>query len=387
MRRSCIILIIMFLSALFVGAQTLSAQSRKLSDSAYAAILTVGPGDEFYESFGHTALRICDTVRGIDLVFNYGSFYFDQDYFYLKFAKGKLDYFVLAQPFDEFIFEYQYYGRAVYEQRLLLDSTEMAALVAALLNNVLPENMFYAYDFFRDNCATRVRDMVEQSLRGRKLLKNEFPAEPNTYRTLIYKYTDSTLLWWRLGVDLLLGLHCDETLTAPQYMYVPMEMMTQYDTMRLANGQTLTETPVQLLPERRKPLTKSVSPTLCFWLLFGAVALLTLAARRKGWRLYWMDGLLFGVASVLSLLLMYLWFVSDHYCCNWNLNLLWANPLLLWMVCRLRHPNYVVALIAAVLELAFLVGYAWLPQQFNAAAIPMALMLVLRLSVRLVPKR
>ena len=357
-----------------------------LSEGAFASLLTVGPGDDFYETFGHTALRICDTANDVDVVFNYGSFYFDQKHFYLKFAKGRLNYFVDPQPFENFLLEYGYYGRAVWEQRLLLDSVELESLYKSLLINAQPENKYYAYDFFRDNCATRVRDMVEQSLRGRKLLSNTFPAEPNTYRSLIYKYTDSTLLWWRLGLDLLLGCHCDEVMTTPQYMYVPMEMMTQYDTTRLATGQTLTESEVQLLPERRTPRAKSVSPTLCFWIAFGVVALLTLVARLRRWKLYWLDALLFAACGIVSLLLMYLWFCSDHYCCNWNLNLLWANPIALWMLCRLRRPNYIAALLAALLELAFVVAAPFLPQAFNSATIPMALMLLLRYVDRLVRK-
>ncbi len=379
----------------FVGA-TPQDTIRGLSDGAFASLLTCGPGSEFYESFSHTAIRVCDTNNHIDIVFNYGCFDFAEPHFYFKFAKGQLDYCVVAQSFDEFMFEYQYYKRAVWEQRLHLKHKELEQLFSDLLVNAQPENMYYKYDFFRDNCATRVRDKIEQSLDGRTLRRSEYPTESRSYRDLLYKHTEGTLLWWRLGVDLLLGSNCDMRMTTLQYTFIPLELMTQYDTCRVvytssgemdSTVETLTDPAVQLLTDRRDPPRKNVSPTLCFWMLFAIVVLLTFISRRNEWKIYWLDGILFAIVGILSLVLLFLWFGSDHWCCEANLNLIWANPLYLWLLFRLRHSNMVIVLILGCTLFAFFVGWAMWPQHFNAAVLPITLTLAVRLADRFIDMR
>lgn len=387
MRKGYILLILLVLHWLPVQGQRILQDVGPLSDSAFASILTCGPGDEMYESFGHTALRVCDSTQGLDVVFNYGTFDFDEPHFYLRFARGMLKYCVEAQRFNDFKFEYQYFGRAVWEQRLLLTKSELDRLFAALRENAKPENRYYKYDFFRDNCATRVRDIIEASLEGRTFVRDDYPDEAVSYRDLLYKYTDSTLMWWRLGLDLVLGANCDRTMTTGQYMYVPVEMMVQYDTALASDGLRMAEPAVQLLPEMRTPVKSAVSPTLCFWMLFAAVLLLTLIARRNGWRLCWLDGILFGSAFAVSLLLLFLWLCSDHWCAETNLNLLWANPLYILILLRLRRHNRTIALIIGCILIVALMGWFLWPQHFNAAVLPIMLTLALRLADRFFSRR
>ncbi|MBP5189287.1 MAG: DUF4105 domain-containing protein [Bacteroidales bacterium] len=384
MKRHFILLILLLLGCTcsYAGPTGIT-DTVKLDSSAYASILTCGPGDEFYETFGHSALRICDTANDVDIVFNYGMFSFDEPHFYLKFAGGQLNYYVSKQKFENFILEYHYYGRWVMEQRLRLTPTELQTLYDALTTNALPENKYYLYDFFRDNCATRIRDKIDEALDGRSILDNSYTTPEASYRNLIYKYTNGTLLWWRLGVDLLLGSRCDKPMTKSQYMYIPMEMMTQLDTMHLADGNTLSEPIVQLLTDKRVPMKKSISPTFCFWILFAVILLLTLLAHRNKWKLYWLDGILFTVVSLVSLLLAYMWFGSNHWCTKANPNLLWANPLFLILLFRLRHRNTAVTIVTACFLLAALLGWVLLPIQLNSAVLPIVLMLLVRLADRI----
>ena len=132
-----------------------------LSETATASVLTCGPGDDFYTTFGHSAIRICDTAQGLDLVYNYGTFDFNTPHFYWKFMRGQLNYMLGRSSFEAFMEEYIYYGRAVWEQRLNFTPREVNNLYLLLEQNYLPEYRHYRYDFFRDNCATRVRDMVD----------------------------------------------------------------------------------------------------------------------------------------------------------------------------------------------------------------------------------
>ncbi|MBP5547849.1 MAG: DUF4105 domain-containing protein [Bacteroidales bacterium] len=354
----------------------------KLSDSAFVCLITCGPGDEFYESFGHTALRVCDSVKGIDVVFNYGTFSFNEPFFYLKFAQGRLPYFLDVRETDNFLSEYNYYGRMVFQQRINLSPEETNDLFEALCINAKPENKYYMYDIFRNNCATRVDDMIASALSCRKM-EDFSPANTTTYRSLLHKYTEKTLLWWRFGTDLLLGARCDRPLTAKQCMFVPMEMMAIYDSTEFSDYEKISEPAIQLLRDTRKPQKNSISPTLCFWLICIFIAALSLYARKRQWKLYWLDGIIFGLAAVISATLLFMWFGSDHWCTKWNLNLIWANPLFFWPLFRLRKPTRSDSMILIALLLIFIVCWPLWPQHFNSATLPIVLILLTRLSVRL----
>lgn len=357
------------------------SQVPQLAPTAFASVITCGAGDEFYTTFGHSAIRICDTSQQIDLVYNYGTFNFNIPHFYWTFARGRLDYSISRQSYPSFLSEYDYEGRAVWEQRLRLSNQEVNNLFVLLETNYLPEYRYYKYDFFRDNCATRVRDMVSSCLCHRTLSAECTTDTNHTYRQLLYRYTERNLLWWRLGVDIALGQRCDHRCSNYEYMFSPIEMMHQYDTMLVSDThQPLCDPAVQVLPETRTPLRRSISPTLLFWVIFIGVVLLTLLQWRKGWRLGWFDAVLFVLPFLISVLVIFLWFFTNHYCTRPNLNILWASPLFLYFAIRQRRSQLWVVVAQLVLLLAAMVmTLAPLPQQLNQAILPIALILALRL--------
>lgn len=382
MRR--IVLIFALLLLPFAG-QAQEQGQRPLSDSAFASVLTCGAGDEFYTSFGHTAIRVCDTARGLDMVYNYGTFDFDTPHFYWTFARGKLNYCLSRSSFEDFMLEYRYEGRAVWEQRLRLSEQEVNNLYLMLETNYLPEYRYYMYDFFRDNCATRVRDMVRDCLCHDRL-SPECRRDTNlSYRNILYQSTEGTLLWWRLAIDMALGVRCDQRCSNYEYMFSPLKMMEQFDTLtRVGSGEPVAEHAVTLLQETRQQPSRSLSPTLVFWVLFVMVLCLTLMEWRKGWSLGWMDRVLFIVVSLLSLLALFLWFCTDHYCTKINLNVLWASPLFIYFAIMLRRSNRWVVVAQLVMLLAAMVmTLAPLPQQLNAALLPISLFLAVRLIAQL----
>ncbi len=382
MRR--IVLIFALLLLPFAG-QAQEQGQRPLSDSAFASVLTCGAGDEFYTSFGHTAIRVCDTARGLDMVYNYGTFDFDTPHFYWTFARGKLNYCLSRSSFEDFMLEYRYEGRAVWEQRLRLSEQEVNNLYLMLETNYLPEYRYYMYDFFRDNCATRVRDMVRDCLCHDRL-SPECRRDTNlSYRNILYQSTEGTLLWWRLAIDMALGVRCDQRCSNYEYMFSPLKMMEQFDTLtRVGSGEPVAEHAVTLLQETRQQPSRSLSPTLVFWVVFVMVLCLTLMEWRKGWSLGWMDRVLFIVVSLLSLLALFLWFCTDHYCTKINLNVLWASPLFIYFAIMLQRSNRWVVVAQLVMLLAAMVmTLAPLPQQLNAALLPISLLLAVRLIAQL----
>ena len=359
---------------------SIHAQS-PLSDSATAYVLTCGPGNDFYTTFGHTAIRICDPTRGIDRVYNYGTFDFNTPHFYWKFMRGRLDYQLGRTTFAHFMAEYAAEGRSVSQQRLCMDAREAANLYLLLEQNYLPEYRCYRYDFFRDNCATRVRDMVALAM-GKQdtVLGSDWQASPRSYRRLVSDNLKGTLEWWRLGIDMLFGLPADHRATDMERMFLPLELRDIYAATlwRGDCGNAHMVTPSeQLLPEQREPLGASFPPVVVFALLLALVAVMTW----KGWWHSWMDRVLFILAGVVGLFLVFMWVGTDHYCTQWNLNILWTNPLLLLVAIRLeRSPRWALWL----LEGCFAVAALWvLWCGLSPAILPLILALALRTGVLL----
>lgn len=367
---------------LFSGA----IPAQKLSDSAFASLITCGPGNDFYTTFGHTALRICDSARKTDIVFNYGTFDFNTPHFYLKFSRGILQYQLSISHFNSFMAEYVYEGRAVSEQRLLLTHEELERLYDALMENYLPKNRYYPYDFFIDNCATRVRDQIESALVGRHFYRSECSWENLSFRQLLHPPMEQKLEWWKFGIDLVLGARCDRKATTLQYMFLPEHLMVQSDTGRFeGTRQPLAEPPHQLLPERRKELSDSFPPDIVLWavlLVYGILSLSELLKKRTTCIGKVADTLLYTATSLLSLLIVFLWFFTAHYCTKWNLNLLWANPLFICMLFRRKRSGIAIPLILYIccgISL-FILLFQW-PQAIPMTALPLMLTLMLRLYV------
>lgn len=148
---------------LFLTVQP-KVQSQSLGPQSQVSILTCNPGKDVYSMYGHTAIRITDHDQNLDVVFNYGVFSFDSPNFLYRFAKGQTDYLMIGQKFSSFIPEYEEDKRSVYKQVLNLSPEGKNQLFQALVKNSLPENRMYRYNFFMDNCATRVRDMIERKI-------------------------------------------------------------------------------------------------------------------------------------------------------------------------------------------------------------------------------
>jgi len=147
---------------LFIASFTVNAQLQLTTESK-VSILTIGPGTSLNDAFGHNAIRIKDPVYKFDIVFDYGRYDFETENFYLKFAQGKLDYQISQSKFETFFNYYQYNNRSVKEQVLNLNRAQKTAFYLLLKENIKPENKSYPYDFFYNNCATKIKDDIETS--------------------------------------------------------------------------------------------------------------------------------------------------------------------------------------------------------------------------------
>ncbi len=370
---------------LFLLLMSLALNAQVLSDSATASVLTCGAGEDFYTSFGHSAIRITDPVKGLDLVYNYGTFDFGTPHFYWKFMRGQLDYQLSRTSYAEFIDEYEWYSRPVSEQRLTFESGQVQNLFLLLETNYLPEYRHYRYDFLRDNCATRVRDIVYSAWAQDTVLQRT--AEPRSYRQLLATCLKDSMEWWHLGIDLLFGLPTDHRCTAPERMFLPAEMeaeLAQCTTTGIWTAPAIVEPSHALLTKGRTPLKASFPPVVAFALLLAVIAVLTVCAHRFSFKpvvFNVIDRVFFIVAGLCGLFLCFMWFGTDHWCTQWNLNILWLSPLLILIAIRLeRSPRWALWLQEAM----FFVAAVWVVWcGLSVAIIPLIIMLMLRVAVLL----
>ena len=367
----------LLLAAVCLMLAPLQASRPPLSPSARISLVTVEGGRPLYTAFGHSALRVRDASIPIDLVFNYGTFDFNAPGFYTNFMQGHMTYFLAVSDFSRFIYWNTEDGRYTCEQELLLDAGQRQRLFDALLINAEPENRDYAYDFFYDNCATRIRDML-QTVFGDSLVFADRPSD-GTLRDLLHGCLGRHP-WSRLGLDIILGLPCDSLATARTRMFLPGCLSDAFADARL-QGRPLAASPVALNNLSPKPLRHPyvTVPTICAWLLLAAGVL----CFRKGKARAIFDRCLFAFVGIAGMIVAYMWFLSAHTATHWNLNLLWALPTHLVIAFCLsgRRPalwRLWYFRLTSVLCIFLLAAWPWLPQAMHAAVIPLTLLLLCR---------
>ena len=213
----------------------LSAQELTFSDSSVISIITCSPGEEVYAKFGHSGIRVVDPTQNIDLVFNYGIFSFETENFYYKFIKGETDYFLGVHPTSIFLPEYKRRNSMVWEQVLNLTVQEKHKVINSLIENYRPENRMYRYNFVFDNCATRPRDKVLNSIDGHVRFQNT--TEAKTFRQWIGVYVGNDT-WVKFGIDLVFGMDADNISTEYESMFLPEVLMNEFQVAQIVNRTT-----------------------------------------------------------------------------------------------------------------------------------------------------
>lgn len=347
--------------------------SQQLSTRSYISLITAAPGEDLYSVFGHNALRVRDDSLGIDWVYNYGTFSFEEPNFYLKFMRGKLNYILSVAPFDRFYLSYQYEQRALYEQILNLSQGQKQRLFDRLNENYLPENRAYKYDFFFDNCATRVRDIVKEVLADSLVYGSTHVSDEKTFRDLIDIYLEVTP-WADYGIDLLLGNPTDAVAASEEYLFLPDFMDSAFQHSRIIHQEgekdlVLSRTVILKL-DRVSPQFSWFNPvSLNVFLLVVSLVLCVLGYFR-GRRYAWFDKAVFTAIGLVGWLIVFLWFFTDHIATKNNLNLIWAWPLFFPFIFFLFREKWktlrlVVFVVFSMVLVGLLVSWNALPQALH----------------------
>jgi hypothetical protein len=371
------------LAAVPARAQPLAAPSR--GDTAVRIyLLTMGPGDEVWEKFGHNAIWVHDPERGADPAYNYGMFDFRQKNFILNFARGRMLYWM--EGFDAFVTldHYRMLNRSVWAQELNLTPVQARAVRDYLEWNQRPENRFYRYDYYRDNCSTRVRDVLDRVLGGALKVATADAPSGVTYRwhsrRLVADGGASVPIYTAINAGL--GPAADRPISKWDEMFLPMRLRDEVRALRIRDAQgNLVPLVVreQTVFTADRPAERSGPPS---WLLgyliaglavAGAIALLARAARRSaaartGFALVTVPWLLF--AGFGGLILLGLWGVTDHAIAYRNVNLFQLSPL---------------ALPLAVLVPALALGKRWARRGAVRLSLVVAALSVLGLLLKVLP--
>ncbi len=345
------------------------------------SLLTCTPGEELYSTFGHSAIRVADARNNTDIIFNYGTFDFNDPNFYEKFVQGKLLYFVSIDSLHNFLWEYEYFKRGVTEQVLNLSCPEKQKMINALYENAREENKYYRYDFNYDNCTTRLRDILEKATGKPLQTKNILPAAHTTFRDLIHVYLNNGHQYWsKLGIDILLGSPLDKEVTNREAMFLPDYLMMAFDSAKINNKPLVMEKGLLLPPAVVNGSKPFFTPLLASLLLF--VLILTLSILRpNGVLLRTFDVFFFLLLGLLGILLLFMWFGTNHAMCRNNFNLLWALPTHAVVAVMLFTKKQWVKLYFRFIffySIALLACWFLLPQEMNIALLPLLGVILVR---------
>jgi hypothetical protein len=372
----------LFLAALLLISLSAKTQTQ-LSSKAEISIITCGPYQrELYSAFGHSAIRVVDPALGFDIAFNYGVFDFNQPNFYLNFTRGFLYYKLGVYSYPDFRDYYISHNRYVHEQVLSIDSTQRQAIFSYLENNSLPQNQTYRYDYFYNNCSSKVRDVFAEVFKDQIRFDGSFIKTNYTIRDLTDLYLQQQP-WGDLGIDICLGLPMDKKATPYDYMFLPDFLESSFDHATL-NGIPIVKQKISVYES-----TPEATPFHWYhpWIVWGVIFLLVSLLSYRDWKrkrlTKWFDITLFIILGLLGWLLLLLWTATDHKAAANNFNLLWAIPFHLFAAIALFKKSvpawvHIYFLVVVIITALLLGSWVLLPQQMNSYLLPLVFIILMR---------
>lgn len=357
-----------------------------LSESSQISIITSGPGDVLYEKFGHTAIRVKDPVLALDLIYNYGIFDFNGASFYTDFTKGYMKYKLAKYPFYVALKNAQQDKRWVKEQVLNLSKTQKNSFFNILEINSTPENASYLYDPYFDNCATKPRDIIKEVLAEKFIFKYDFITKNTSLRQLMNKEIHQNT-WGSLGINVALGSRLDKTATASEYLYLPDYVFEALNYSKvLIDGKEkniISKTNILLDFEENQPKSDTISPFLVILILSLVGLFITYKDYKNEKRTKSLDFILFFISGITGILIVYLWFFTNHSTAPNNFNFLWAfapNLIVSFFLIQKKSPKWLSKYMLFLLAFLVILVIIWITktQLLSVTLIPLLILLAVR---------
>jgi hypothetical protein len=326
-----------FLMVTFYGF----GQNIILSKNACASVITCDTGNESYSLFGHTAIRISDSENNLDVVYNYGAFDFRTPNFVAKFAKGDLQYFAVANTFSDFMSQYTYEQRSVFEQELLIPLAYKQKLFDNLTAVLTSNESYYTYKFIDKNCTSMVVNILNKTLQDTVIAK-DFDAD-KTYRSILFPYFDN-FFYEKLGTSIIFGSKVDEY---SNHIFLPFELHKSLQKTQFNNSLLCKES--KTLLEFKKEAPNSWWNNIYTYLIFLG---LILVLNKK-----YIDVFYLVIMGLLGIFFSLVGFYSFHQELANNYNVLLFNPMLLVLVYFIFKNNKKWIINLAVFNMLFIVVY------------------------------
>ncbi len=354
------------------------------------SLLTCTPGTSSSTIYGHSAIRVQDTLTGTDIVYNYGTYSFTEPNFFWKFLRGRLKYSLSVSGFNNFYRTYSFRGRGITEQEFILTNLQSEEMNAFLSENYRPKNRYYLYDFLYDNCATRIRDIFDDSQ-----YSFDNKVSDITFRDELHRM-NSDARWMSYGIDLILGARCDRNITLFEQMFLPDRLSEHLaDYYNVLTSEHLTAPPVEILKPAAqqeniiRKITGFTTPVILFSILLLLFIFTFLKVLNKQKFIDIFSTVFYIIIGLGGIIIAFMWFGTDHIWTKMNWNILWMNPLFLIAAFMKKGKNRYR--FSAVLTLTAVLApfiMMLIPQYFSPAnAILIAILFFILLSYRIMKKR
>ena len=377
---------ILFIISLFFLLKSYSQEENKTNVSQYdISILTIGPGNSLSDAFGHSGIRVIDRKNDFDIVFNYGVYDYNAPNFYANFVKGRPIYSLGLNTYEDFYKNYKRQSRQIIEQKINLSEYQKRVLVNKLITNSKEVNKYYEYNYFENNCSTKIADIFNEILEE-EIEKEGFNSKElssNSYRKLIYKHILPNS-WGALGIDICLGAIIDKNVSLEDELFLPYNLKSYFDKLgntNIKNGELIS---TSILYGKYSDYNESSFPPVYIILILSLIIILTTFfdyLRIDSTNI--LDIILLLITGIIGLLLIYLWFFSNHIASAWNYNLLWAMPFNLFLAYELLKNNkhrWILPYLKFSILMLLLLSLHWAigVQVFNISLISLILSLIIR---------
>ena len=370
---------ILFALALIFFSLNIYANELENKNRYKISILSIGEGPSLVDAFGHTAIRVKDAELKNDVVFNFGGYDFNSPNFYSNFVKGRPEYKLAIQNYSNLIQNYIRQKRYIVEHQLNLDQNSTKIIIDLLVEKL--NDPYYIYDYFRDNCTTRAADIVIDKTNN-KFKDDKLESEAIlTYRDLIHRKINENS-WAALGIDLCLGAIIDKKINTRETFFLPENLMNYLD---LYEGDIIKRN-IIYSPESeisyRENLPSPLLINLILSLIIVAITIFNFKSNKWNKSL---DSLIFLISGSIGILIIYLWFFSNHFAGAQNFNFLWAFPLnfaLIFAIYKNKIPNWSIGYIKLLIILIILLFLHWTTgvQKYNLTLLPIFVALLIRYS-------
>ncbi len=357
LKNHLLVLVIFFL----LGIQSIYPNNR-----IEISLLTCSSGAESFSSWGHSAIRVIDHNKSIDIVYNFGLFDFDTPNFYLKFVKGKLKYKLGIHSTNRFFRTYFREDRQIIEQKLNLSDENEIKIIRRLEYSYRPENRYYYYEFSKKNCTSELRDLIFNNIETdlKKKITNK------TYRILINEFLTNRL-WLKFGMNLIFGTGVDKKIDNYESMFLPDYLYWGLNNIKVNNEKLVrSETTFNKVEKSKSNYPFLLNPIL----LFSVLLIIVLIYKSSKIQLS-----VFLIIGIIGLLISIVWLLTEHDELKNNFNLLWCNPLYLVIIFYQIKNNVKLKMYLSIILQAMLIGIVviWLSrvQSFEIAFIPIILIL------------